>query len=431
MPGHLKLVSRNRSTVGCFLMVAVFTTLLGDPGAASGYKTRARAAVLMEAGTGAVLYQHNADELLPPASMSKLMTLAVAFRALKKGRLNLDDEFVVSEHAWRTGGAPSRTASMFVPINTKASVRELIQGIIVQSGNDAAIAVAEGISGSEEVFAQRMTARARKIGMEKSVFKNATGLYDPQHLMTAGEIALLARYLITEFPEYYGMFAQREFRYRKHRFFNRNPLLLTETGVDGLKTGYVKDAGYGIVASAKQGNLRLVAVVMGLPSAATRKSEGRKLLEWGFRNVSVAKLFDANETVAYARVWGGDRYFAPLVGQGALSIYLPRMPVHPRLTAEIVYDSPLKAPISKGEKLAILRVASESGSMNELPLYAAADIEESGFMARGIDTLLVGIADWLDGQISALVGLAALDQGAAISASPTLTNGASASSSVQ
>ncbi len=412
-------------------MVAVFSALLGDSGAASGYKTRARAAVLMEASTGAVLYQHNADELLPPASMSKLMTLAVAFRALKKGRLKLDDEFVVSEHAWRTGGAPSRTAAMFVPINTKASVRELIQGIIVQSGNDAAIAVAEGISGSEEAFAQRMTARARKIGMEKSVFKNATGLYDPQHLMTAREIALLARYLIKEFPEYYGMFAQREFRYRKHRFFNRNPLLLTETGVDGLKTGYVKDAGYGIVASAKQGNLRLIAVVMGLPSAATRKSEGRKLLDWGFRNVSVAKLFDANETVAYARVWGGDRYFAPLVGQGALSIYLPRMPERPRLTAEIVYDSPLKAPIGKGEKLAILRVAGESGSMNELPLYAAEDIMESGFMARGIDTLLVRIVDWFDGQISTLVGLAALDQGAAITANPILINDDGAPSSVQ
>jgi D-alanyl-D-alanine carboxypeptidase (penicillin-binding protein 5/6) len=227
------------------------------------------------------------------------------------------------------------------------------------------------------------------------------------------------------------MFAQREFRYRKHRFFNRNPLLLTETGVDGLKTGYVKDAGYGIVASAKQGNLRLIAVVMGLPSAATRKSEGRKLLDWGFRNVSVAKLFDANETVAYARVWGGDRYFAPLVGQGALSIYLPRMPERPRLTAEIVYDSPLKAPIGKGEKLAILRVAGESGSMNELPLYAAEDIMESGFIARGIDTLLVRIVDWFDGQISTLVGLAALDQGAAMTANPILINDDGAPSSVQ
>ncbi len=213
--------------------------------------------------------------------------------------------------------------------------------------------------------------------------------------------------------------------------FNRNPLLLTEIGVDGLKTGYVKDAGYGIVASAKQGNLRLIAVAMGLPSAAMRKSEGRKLLDWGFRNVSVAKLFDANETVGYARVWGGDRYFAPLVAQGPLSIYLPRTTGSPRLTAEITYDSPVKAPIGKGEKLATLRVVSESGAMNELPLYAAEDIEVSGFMARGIDTLLVRIADWFDGQISMLVGLAVLDQSTAISTRPVVTNDESAPTSVQ
>lgn len=422
MPRRLKWVLRCRGTVCCLVVVALPGALIGEAKAASGYETRAKAAVLMEASTGAVLYQHNADQLLPPASMSKLMTLAVAFRALKKGRINLDDQFVVSEHAWRTGGAPSGTAAMFVPINTKASVHELIQGIIVQSGNDAAIAVAEGMAGSEEAFAQRMTARARKIGLEKSVFKNATGLNDPEHLMTARDIALLSSYLINEFPEYYGMFAQREFRYRKHRFFNRNPLLLTETGVDGLKTGYVKDAGYGIVASAKQGNLRLIAVVMGLPSAAMRKSEGRKLLDWGFRNVSVAKLFDANETVAYARVWGGDRYFAPLNARGALSIYLPRTPENPRLRAEITYDSPLKAPISKGQKLATLRVASESGSMNELPLYAAEDIKESGFLARGIDTLGFLVAEWLDEQISTLVGLAIPDPNAVIPASESATS---------
>ncbi len=403
------------------LRCLVIATLLsaGPSGAAwsaNGYETRAKAALLMEASTGAILYQHNADQLLPPASISKLMTLAVVFRALKKGRLDIKDEFVMSEHAWRTGGAPSGTAAMFVPINTKASVGELVQGVIVQSGNDAAIALAEGMSGSEEAFAQRMTARARKLGLEKSVFKNATGLYDPQHLMTAREIALLARYLINDFPEYYGMFAQREFRYRKHRFFNRNPLLLTETGVDGLKTGYVKDAGYGMVASARQGNVRLIAVVMGLPSAASRKAEGRKLLDWGFRNTRQVKLFDDGDTVSYARVWGGDRYFAALQARGKLSIYLPRIPENPRLRAEVTYDAPLKAPIQKGDEVATLRVTSETGAVSEVALFAAEDIKESGFMARGVDTLAYGVADWVDAGISALLGLATPEQTAVISA---------------
>ncbi len=377
---------------------------------ANGYESQAQAAVLMVAETGAVLYQHNADQLLPPASMSKLMTLAIVFRALKKGKLSLDDEFVMSEHAWRTGGAPSRNAAMFVPINTKATVLELIQGIIVQSGNDAAIALAEGMSGSEEAFAQRMTNRARKLGLTKSVFKNATGLYDPDHMMTAREIAILARYLITEFPEYYAMFSQKEFRYRKHRFINRNPLLFSDIGVDGLKTGFVKDAGYGLVASAKQNKMRLIAVIMGMPTANARKAEGRRLLDWGFRNVSLVKLFDADETVGYARVWGGDRYYEPLRAHDELSVYLPRTPERPRLSAQLSYEGPLKPPIKKGEQVASLRVTSETGAVNEIPLYAAEDVEAVGFYSRGFDSLTFIVADWLEGQVTNLIALIDRDQ---------------------
>ena len=194
-------------------------------------------AILMDADSGAILYQRNADEKVPPASMSKLMLLLMMFMALRSGELKLDADFLMSEHAWRTGGAPSRTSAMFVPVGKTAKVEELIKGIIVQSANDAAISVAENMGGNESLFAEEMTKQARRLGLTKSVFKNATGLYHPQHLMTVREIAMLARHIIKEFPQYYPWFAQRELLYRTHKFHNRNPLLGQVPGVDGLKTG--------------------------------------------------------------------------------------------------------------------------------------------------------------------------------------------------
>src|SRR5262245_28295573 len=220
-------------------------------------------AIVMDADTGAVLYARNADDLIPPASMSKLMLLIMMFMALRSGELKPDAEFLMSEYAWRTGGAPSRTAAMFVPVGKTAKVEELIKGIIVQSANDAAISVAENIGGNEGLFAEEMTKEARRLGLTKSVFKNATGLYHPQHVMTVREIAMLARHIIKEYPEYYPWFSQRELLYRTHKFINRNPLLGLVPGVDGLKTGYIKEGGYGIVVSAKQDNRRLVLVVHG------------------------------------------------------------------------------------------------------------------------------------------------------------------------
>lgn len=227
--------------------------------------TKAKNAILMDAASGAILFQQNADELVPPASMSKLMTVAVLFKAIKDGKVRLEDEFMTSENAWRTGGAPSGTSAMFIPINTKARVDELIQGMIVQSGNDACITVAEGLAGTEIAFAGQMQEEARRIGLKKSTFRNSTGLHQPEHLMTARELAMLARYLINEFPERYPIFGQREFEYRKHKFFNRNPLLSGGLGVDGLKTGHTKEAGYGMVVSAVGDGHRLIGVVMGLP----------------------------------------------------------------------------------------------------------------------------------------------------------------------
>ena len=379
--------SRSRPAWPLLILLAFVVSLLPQHALAQGFTTRAKAAVLLDADTGAIYFQYNADQPLPPASISKLMTAAVVFRALKEGRLKLTDEFTMSEHAWRTGGAPSRTSSMFVPINTTATIDELLKGLIIQSGNDAAICLAEGLGGSEAQFAKRMTVEARNIGLSKSTFANPSGLHDPEQLMTAREIAILARYLIKEYPEYYPIFSQRLFEYRKHKFYNRNPLLPLDIGADGLKTGFVKESGYNLVGSTVQGGKRLIVVVMGLATEAERTSEARRLLDWGYRSFAPAKLFDEGEIVGSARVWGGETFFVPLTGKGPVTVILPRVPENPRLKAEIVYDGPLKPPVRKGDKVAVLRITTQSNSVNEIPLYAAEDVEPGGLMRRGLDSL--------------------------------------------
>jgi D-alanyl-D-alanine carboxypeptidase (penicillin-binding protein 5/6) len=284
---------------------------------------------------------------------------------------------------------------MFVPVGTKATVDELLKGITVQSGNDAAIAIAENIGGNEATFAKRMTEEARQIGLKKSVFKNATGLFDPEHQTTARELAILARHIIRTYPEYYPLFALKEFNYRKHKFINRNPLLNLVPGVDGLKTGFIKEAGYGMVASAKQDNRRLIVVVNGLSTAEERRDEARRLLEWGFRSFSAAKLFDAGEVVGHARVWGGDRMFVPLTGNGEVSIWVPRTPTTQKLTARIFYKWPLKAPLKKGDQVGTLRVTTSTDASTEVPLYVAENVERAGIMRRGLDSILCLATRWI------------------------------------
>lgn len=356
---------------------------------AQSFTTKAPRAILMEAATGAVLFQSRADELAAPASMSKLMTLAVLFKAIKDGKIRTSDEFLMSENAWRTGGAPSRTSAMFVPINTKAWVDELIQGIAVQSGNDAAIAIAEGMSGSEAAFAKVMTQEARRLGMAQSTFGNATGLPNPKQLMTARELAILARHLILDYPDQYPVFAQKEFLYRKHKFFNRNPLLFLGIGADGLKTGHTSEAGYGLVGSAVQDGKRLIVVVMGLENENQRRDEASKLLNWGFKSFSTVRVFDDGEIVGHARVWGGETMFVPLAGDGDITLSLPKYPASQKLAAEIVYKAPLKPPIKKGDNVATLRISSSSSAQAEVPLFATEDVEKAGIVRQGLDSLVL------------------------------------------
>jgi D-alanyl-D-alanine carboxypeptidase (penicillin-binding protein 5/6) len=390
-----------RQSVAAFSMlilaaVVMAGSALAQQGAAPAeMTTRAKQAILMDANTGAVLFQHNADELAPPASMSKLMTLAVIFRGLKEGRIKPEDEILFSVNAWRTGGAPSGTSAMFVPVNTRERLDEVLKGIVIQSGNDACIAVAEAMAGSEAAFAKMMTDEARRLGLSKSTFRNSTGLHDPEHLMTARELALLARHLMQSYPEHYTLFAEKEYRYRKHRFFNRNPLLGLDLGVDGLKTGFIKEAGYGIVASAKQDSRRVILVINGMEDAQARRNEAVRLIEWGFKGFADFKLFDAEEVVGRARVWGGDRMYVPLIGTGEITVLLPKAQSAQRLQAQIIYKSPIKAPIKKGDVIAKLRVTTASQSVNEVPLAAGEDVPAAGTMRRGLDTLVHMAFGWV------------------------------------
>jgi D-alanyl-D-alanine carboxypeptidase (penicillin-binding protein 5/6) len=285
---------------------------------------------------------------------------------------------------------------MFVPINTPATVDDLIKGLLIQSANDAAICLAEGLGGTEEQFAKRMAVEAHRIGLTKSTFANPSGLPNPGQLMTARDIALLARFIITEYPEFYPIFGQKDFNYRKFKFRNRNPLLFVEgLGADGLKTGHVKESGYNMVGSAVQGGKRLIVVVLGLATENERMAEAKKLLDWGFHAFAPFKLFNAGETVGSARVWGGKTFYVPLVGDGPVMVMLPRVPENPRLKAEIMYNGPLKPPIKKGDKVATLRVTSQANAVSEVPLYAGEDVEPGGLMRRGLDALAHLAISWV------------------------------------
>ena len=384
-----------------FAVLAAGATGLSAPASAATkapagvFDTKAKHAILMNVDADLIFYEKDADALMSPASMSKLMTLAVVFRELKAGHIKLDDQFKVSEHAWRDGGAPSGSSAMFAPLNSTVSVEDLIRGVTVQSGNDACIILAEGISGSEDAFVKEMNKYAKEIGLTKSHFENSTGLPADGHVMTARELALLADYLIKNYSEYYHYFGEKEFVYGKWRFTNRNPLVFEDLGVDGLKTGFIEDAGYGLVASAVRDNQRVILVVSGLNTKKEREEEPRKLLEWGFKSFKPYRLFDQGEKVSDALVWGGTRHYVPLVGNENIDIILP-FNTSGQVTAQIVYDGPIKAPIRKGDQVATLRVtAADTKATNDIPLYAGEDVGQSNFAMRGLDSLFVLAFGWM------------------------------------
>ena len=358
------------------------------PGAfAQTFQTAAAQAILVDADTGTVLFEKNADELMVPASMNKLMTLEVVFNELQQGRLSLDNEFVVSENAWRKGGGPSSGSSMFAQLGSRIKLIDLLRGIIVQSGNDASIAVAEGIAGSEENFARMMNERARELGLTKSTFRNATGYGHPEQRVTARELARLAIHIIDTYPDLYKLFAEREFTWNKIRQQNRNPLLTMDIGADGLKTGNLDESGFGLVASAVQNGQRLVLVVNGLKTGRDRANESRKLLEWGFRAFEPRQLFAAGEPIGEARVFGGDQWAVPLVAKKPVRVLVPRGSGE-RIAARIVYTGPLRAPVQQGAQIARLQVTRGDVQALDLPLYAGQEVERGTLTQRALDGLL-------------------------------------------
>jgi D-alanyl-D-alanine carboxypeptidase (penicillin-binding protein 5/6) len=368
------------------LALLVLLTAVASAERASAFETSAKAAILVDLQSDQVLFAKNADEPLPPASMSKLMTAFMVFEQLEEGHLSLDDTFPVSEKAWRKGGS-----KMFVEVGSRVRVEDLLHGIIVQSGNDACIVVAEALAGSEEAFAEQMTKRAHELGLTHTTLKNASGWPDPEHLMSVRDLATLARILIERFPEYYPIYSEKEFTFNGIRQYARNPLLHMDVGADGLKTGHTEAAGYGLTASAARDGRRLVMVLAGLQRPGDRAREAERLLEYGFNQFKSYQLFAAGEAVGQAGVWLGNEPTVPLVLDRDVVISLTPE-ARRELEVKVVYDGPVPAPVAKGAQIAELEIAAPGLEPRRLPLMASQEVRPAGLLSRV--TSAIGYLIW-------------------------------------
>ena len=357
------------------MLIAAWLLWLGCAAAAT-FETPARHAILVDFDTGAVLFEKNADEPMPPASMSKMMTIYVLFDRLKNGSLSLDDTFSVSEKAWRKGGS-----KMFVEVGKRVRVEDLLRGIVVQSGNDASIVVAEGLSGSEEQFAEELNRVGESIGLSSSNFANATGWPDPEQYMTARDLAKLAVRTIQDFPDLYGYYKETDYVFAGIKQGNRNPLLYRETGADGLKTGHTEEAGYGLTASAIRGGRRLVLVVTGLESKRQRASESERMLDWGFREFNNYALFQSDENVLTADVWLGEAPTVDLVIDRPVTLTMPRK-ARREMKVTAVFDNPIPAPINAGDEIGHVLIEAPGLDSLQVPLRARASVPQLGTIGR-------------------------------------------------
>ncbi|MCW2246682.1 D-alanyl-D-alanine carboxypeptidase (penicillin-binding protein 5/6) [Azospirillum fermentarium] len=356
--------------------LAAAATIL--PARAANIDTIAKQAILIDVSTNTVLFEKNADQRMPPSSMSKIMTMYMVFDAIKKGRMALDHTLPVSERAWRMQGS-----KMFVELHNSIKVDDLIKGVIVQSGNDACIVLAEGLAGSEEAFAEQANAKAKELGLTNSTIVNATGWPDPNHLMTARDLSTLAKRLITDFPEYYHYYSVREFTYHGIKQGNRNPLLYRNIGADGMKTGHTDIAGYGLTGSAIRDGRRLVLVVNGLPNMQARADESARLIEWGFREFNTYTLFKAGDTIEQVPVWLGEQETVPVTVAENLNQTMARTD-RPNMKVALVTNAPVAAPIAKGTPVGKLVITAPGAPTREVPVVAAADVGRLGFFGRAI-----------------------------------------------
>ena len=357
-----------------YAMIGALLCLAAEPVAA--VETQAKQAILADFETGSVLFEKNADESMAPSSMSKLMTIYMVFERLRDGRLSLEDKLPVSTKAWRKGGS-----KMFVKEGDRVSIEDLIRGVVVQSGNDACIVIAEGLAGSEEIFAEEMTERGRELGLENTVFKNATGWPDLGHTMTARDLAILTKRTVQDFPEYFHYYAEKNFTYNGIHQSNRNPLLYKNLGADGLKTGHTELGKFGLVVSAERKGRRLILVLNGLPNVRTRSKESERLLEWGFREFNNYKLFSAGETVTQASVWLGDVDQMPLVVENDLVITIPKKSRR-KMQVSALFEEPVPTPIRVGQQIALLQVSAPGFETLEVPLVAGEGVGQLGLLGR-------------------------------------------------
>lgn len=373
-------MTRSLSIFSLALFLALFSNLTGIRSAvaqsAPGLETSAQQAFLMDFKTGTVLLSKNADTKMYPSSMTKMMTAYMVFERLRNGSLSLDDTFEVSEKAWRKGGS-----KMFVEVGKRVRVEDLLRGIIVQSGNDATIVVAEGLAGSEEAFAEQMTETARSIGMVNTQFRNASGWPDPEHFTTAQDLGILAMRTIRDFPEFYHLYSEREFTYSDITQQNRNPLFGRVEGADGLKTGRTEAAGYGLTGSAKRGDQRLIMVVNGLATSNDRREESSRLIEWGFREFATFKLFEAGETVDSIPVWMGQEASVPLVVQGSVEIVM-RHAVRDGMKATLRTEAPMAAPIFAGDPAGEVLIEAPGMDPITIPVVAGENVGRLGSFGR-------------------------------------------------
>ena len=335
----------------------------------------AETALVMDISTGEILLEKNSDKRTFPSSMTKIMTVLVAFEKIKNGTLSMDQEFLVSKKAWKMGGS-----KMFIEVDKRVRVSDLLLGIVVQSGNDASIALAEGISGNEETFAIEMNNLGKKIGLIGSNFVNSSGWPDDNHYTTAMDLALIAKYTIENHPELYQMYKLTDFTYSNIKQDNRNPLLLTFDGADGFKTGYTKAAGYGIVGSAEKSGRRLIIVLNGLDSTRSRAQESLRLMDWGFNNFELVNFYEKNELVFEANTWLGKKDKVDLIASNEVKVSIPKAQLS-SANVDVLIEEPIQTPIKKGEIIANLQI-SYADKKIIFPLAAREDVEQKGFFSR-------------------------------------------------
>lgn len=361
---------------------------------AQAYETKAKQAFLVEVGSQTILFSKNADQKIPPASLAKLMAMETVFHAIDQGQLKLDQEFPVSEHAWRTGGAPSGGSTMFAKLKSKIRLDDLIRGVIVQAANDSAIIIAEGVSGSEEGFASQMNARAAAIGLKNSTFKNPTGLPAEGQFSTVRELATLGQHIWTTYPQFYGIYSQPEFEWNKIKQRNRNPLLGKVLGADGMATGFTEGSGFAIVGSVRSGQTRLFLAMSGLASERERADEAAKILQWGLEGFQRKPFFAAGASIGSVKVFGGEKPELAVRAAGPVAIPVPTDTAE-RLAARIVYQGPLIAPVEEGAPVGSLKIWIGDTVAQETPLYAAESVSAGSLGQRAWSSLQELAVGWL------------------------------------